>query len=129
MMKIGELAHRAGVSVRALRYYEEQKLLYSERTNGGQRVYLDAAVERVVLIQQLFSAGLPSRTIVDLLPCMETGTVTEAQLSSLIVEQRRIDEQIASLSEASSRLRGVISSAAGVADDCVAIRVAALVES
>lgn len=34
-MRIGEVAERAGVSVRALRYYEEQRLLGATRTGGG----------------------------------------------------------------------------------------------
>lgn len=43
-MRIGELAAKAGVSVRALRYYEEQNLLASERSPGGQRHYPHSAV-------------------------------------------------------------------------------------
>lgn len=38
-MRIGEVAKKAGVSVRALRYYEEQDLLPAERSSGGQRQY------------------------------------------------------------------------------------------
>ncbi|GAA5770971.1 hypothetical protein Aros01_07505 [Streptosporangium roseum] len=34
-MKIGDLARETGVSVRLLRYYEEQGLLVSERAGGG----------------------------------------------------------------------------------------------
>lgn len=49
-MRIGQLARRSGVSVRALRYYEEQRLLESARTSGGQRDYPDEALERVQLI-------------------------------------------------------------------------------
>ncbi len=75
-MRIGELASRVGVSVRALRYYEEQDLLVSARSPSGQRLYPDSAVDRVQLIQQLYSAGLPSRAILELLPCVETGDVT-----------------------------------------------------
>lgn len=54
-MRIGEVAERAGVSTRALRYYEEQGLLESDRTSSGQRSYAEAAVERVQLIQQFLS--------------------------------------------------------------------------
>lgn len=36
-MRIGELASRVGVSVRALRYHEEQDLLASARSPSGQR--------------------------------------------------------------------------------------------
>jgi len=46
LMRIGELAARAGVSVRALRYYEEQNLLASVRSPSGQRQYPDSAVDR-----------------------------------------------------------------------------------
>jgi MerR family regulatory protein len=37
MMRIGQLAERSGVSVRALRYYEEQGLLEADRTPAGGR--------------------------------------------------------------------------------------------
>ena len=46
-MRIGELATKAGVSVRALRYYEEQGLLASIRSPRGQRLYADEAADRV----------------------------------------------------------------------------------
>jgi DNA-binding transcriptional MerR regulator len=52
-MRIGELAARTGVSERSLRYYEEQGLLVANRTSGGQRRYPDAAVDRVIRIQEL----------------------------------------------------------------------------
>jgi DNA-binding transcriptional MerR regulator len=78
-MRIGEAAKRAGVSVRALRYYEEQGLLTSDRSPGGQREYDEQAVDRVRFFQQLYAAGLPSRRIAELLPCVDTGTTTSDQ--------------------------------------------------
>lgn len=75
-MRIGELATRTGVSVRALRYYEEHDLLAAERSPSGQRLYAQDAVDRVLLIQQLYAAGLSSRTIVELLPCVVDGDAT-----------------------------------------------------
>jgi DNA-binding transcriptional MerR regulator len=62
-MRIGELARRTGVSERSLRCYEEQGLLTAERTRGGHRDYPDAAVDRVIRIQELFAAGLHSSKI------------------------------------------------------------------
>jgi DNA-binding transcriptional MerR regulator len=67
-MKIGDLAARTGVSVPALRYYEQQGLLSAARTPAGQRVYPEAAVERVELIRMLLAAGLSSRTIIATAP-------------------------------------------------------------
>jgi DNA-binding transcriptional MerR regulator len=110
-MRIGDLAARSGVSVRALRYYEEQGLLKPTRTPAGQRVYPEAAVDRVAFIRQLLAAGLPTRTIVDILPCQDTGGISSAQRELLETEFDRIDQQIRTLSTARDRLATVIASA------------------
>ncbi len=112
-MRIGELARRGGVSVRALRYYEEQGLLTSERSSSGQRHFDDQAVARVRLIQQLYAAGLASRTIVDVLPCMTTGSLTEPQVNLLLAERARIDGQIDALAQARRRLQDAIEVGSG----------------
>ena len=71
-MRIGELARRTGVSERSLRYYEQQGLLAAGRTAGGQREYPEEAADRVIRIQELFAAGLHSKKIGRLLPCIPT---------------------------------------------------------
>lgn len=98
-MKIGELARRAGVSVRSLRYYEEHGLLTSTRTNSGQRRYAEVDVERVVLIQRLYSAGLSSRTIAELLPCVDAPGEenSEAAWTRMAKERERLDAHITDL--------------------------------
>jgi DNA-binding transcriptional MerR regulator len=115
-MRIGELAAKAGVSVRALRYYEEQNLLVSSRSDSGQRQYPDSAVDRVDLIQQLYAAGLPSKTIVELLPCVETGEVTPGLLDRLSAERDRIEQQIGSLANTRDRLTKIITTATRAKD-------------
>lgn len=107
-MRIGEVAERAGVSVRALRYYEQQGLLESSRTSGGQRRYHEDAVARVELIQQLYAAGLSSRTIRELLPCVDAGVSTPDSRARLRVEKARLDEHIAELQRTRDRLESVI---------------------
>jgi len=127
-MRIGEVAAAAGVSTRALRYYEERDLLLAERTAGGQRTYSEAAVDRVRLIQQLYAAGLSSRVIADLLPCVHSGVATPAQLALLAAERDRIDRQAAELVRARDRLDAVLAAAAASAvptagpADCTAER-------
>ncbi|MEV1143387.1 MerR family transcriptional regulator [Micromonospora sp. NPDC049799] len=98
-MRIGELAARTGVSVRSLRYYEEQGLLTSLRSPSGQRRYAESQVERVLLIQRLFSAGLSSRTIVDLLPCVESPgeETSDAAAGRMRQERDRLDRHIEDL--------------------------------
>jgi DNA-binding transcriptional MerR regulator len=118
-LRIGELARRAGVSVRSLRYYEQQGLLGSERTAGGQRVYPPSAVERVRYIQQLYAAGVPSRVIVDLLPCLTTGIATTSMLALMEHERDAIADRLRELTAAHDRLVRVIADVrqAGVAPD------------
>ncbi|MEV0998634.1 MerR family transcriptional regulator [Nonomuraea sp. NPDC050202] len=108
-MRIGELAARTGVSVRALRYYEEQRLLTSERSPSGQRVYPDSAVDRVRMIQHLYAAGLPSRSIEPLLPCVMTGEVTPELLKRLRAERQRIEGRIDDLVQTRDKLDTIIS--------------------
>ncbi|MFB9834285.1 MerR family transcriptional regulator [Actinoallomurus acaciae] len=99
-MRIGELASRAGVSVRSLRYYEEQGLLTSTRSASGQRHYTDDEVERVTFIQRLYAAGLSSRTIAELLPCVDSPSEenSDAALERMAQERDRLSAHIADLS-------------------------------
>lgn len=108
MLRIGEVAARAGVSVRALRYYEEQGLLEAERSPSGQRRYPEDAVDRVHFIQQLYAAGLSSRDVLELLPCVHTGIATPAMMARLVEQRDGIDRQIAELTAARERLDEVI---------------------
>ena len=107
-MKIGELAARAGVSVRALRYYEDRGLLRSDRTPAGQREYDDSALDRVRFIRTLFSAGLASRTIVSILPCIESGRLNADQRDLLLDEVGTLESRIADLAQARDRLAALI---------------------
>jgi DNA-binding transcriptional MerR regulator len=118
-MRIGELAARTGVSERSLRYYEKQGLLASDRTPGGHRDYLEQAVDRVVLIQGLYAAGLHSRKIAQLLPCMRDSDggpsviATPRLVEDLTAERARIDAMIADL----VRSRGVLDEVIQVASE------------
>ncbi|MFE2183055.1 MerR family transcriptional regulator [Streptomyces sp. NPDC059455] len=112
-MRIGELAAKTGVSVRALRYYEEQGLLTSERSPSGQRHYADTAVGRVLWIQCLYAAGLSSKTIRGFLPCVHSGVATPADIARLTAERDRINAQMADLATARDHLEEVIAAASG----------------
>lgn len=70
-MRIGELAKRSGLSNRMLRYYEEQGLVTPRRLDNGYRVYDEYLVDRVGKIRGLLDAGIPTRIICDILPCLD----------------------------------------------------------
>lgn len=110
-MRIGEVAAAAGVSTRALRYYEEHGLLTSERSPSGQRYYGEDAVDRVRWIQALFAAGLSSKAIVELLPCVHTGSATSIMVERLEKERARIDAQVRDLCATRDRLDTIIAAA------------------
>ncbi len=108
MIRIGELASRSGVSVRALRYYEEQGLLQPSRSDSGQRHYPESAVERVGFFQDMYAAGLTSRNIATLLPCVDSGHTDAEQRRMLHLERQRIDEKCSRLQAALRRLDEII---------------------
>jgi DNA-binding transcriptional MerR regulator len=107
-MRIGEVAERAGVSARSLRYYEQQGLIAPERTPRGQRSYPESAVERVRLIQRLFTAGLPSRTIVRLMPCIDAGVASDDAMALMRSERDRIAGAMDDLAHALAALDEMI---------------------
>jgi DNA-binding transcriptional MerR regulator len=98
-MRIGELARLTGVSARSLRYYEQQGLLHSTRSDGGQRYYTAAEIARVEIIRRLFDAGLGSKVIARLLPCVDSGgaDVAEEAFSTMVSERGRLTADITRL--------------------------------
>jgi DNA-binding transcriptional MerR regulator len=109
-VRIGELASRTGVSVRSLRYYEEQGLLTSTRSTSGQRHYTEHDVERVTFIQRLYAAGLSSRTIAELLPCVDSPSErnSDAALERMAQERDRLSAHIADLMRTREALDGLM---------------------
>ncbi|WP_423462005.1 MerR family DNA-binding transcriptional regulator [Promicromonospora sp. MS192] len=108
LIRIGEVARGAGVSVRAVRYYEQQGLLTPERSPSGQRLYRSSSVTYVRFFQQMYAAGLTSRNIADLLPCMESGHTDAEQRAMLHAERDRIQRKLDDLQAALDRLDEVI---------------------
>lgn len=102
-MRIGELAAASGVSARSLRYYEELGLIRSERTPAGWRDFDTSMVERVIMIQHLFAAGLCGVTIGELLPCLEApphertgelGRLLAQEVTRLEDKRRDLDREL-----------------------------------
>ncbi len=99
-MKIGELAERTKVSARLLRYYEEQGLLTPQRAGNGYRDYAEGQVDRVVQIRGLLDAGLPTKIIRQIIPCLDSpGTIhltdaTPEMVATLEHEREQIDGRI-----------------------------------
>jgi len=72
-MRIGELADRAGVSLKALRYYEGLGLLEAERLPNGYRDYDEADVRVVEEIRQLTALGIRVEDTRPFVECLVAG--------------------------------------------------------
>jgi DNA-binding transcriptional MerR regulator len=112
-MKIGELSQRTGVSARLLRYYEEQGLLTSIRTEGGHRHYGPDAQVTVGRIRALLEANLPTKAIRQVLPCVEgdgpDGPRINACVAAVLEERlRTMEQQIAELQQSRTALAGLL---------------------
>jgi MerR family redox-sensitive transcriptional activator SoxR len=76
-LPIGEIAARSGVAPSALRFYEREGLIRSERTPGNQRRYERAVLRRLAFIQAGRAAGVPLERIsvaLSALPSSRTPT-------------------------------------------------------
>ncbi|UGQ13839.1 MerR family transcriptional regulator [Yinghuangia sp. ASG 101] len=99
-MRIGELSARTGTPRRLLRYYEEQGLISADRAPNGYRDYDPRFVDRVLQIRGLLDAGLPTRIIKQILPCLDKPRViyftdaTPDMLAALEHERDRMTERI-----------------------------------
>ncbi|MCL8024540.1 redox-sensitive transcriptional activator SoxR [Nocardioides bruguierae] len=59
LLTIGEVSRRSGIPVTALRFYEDEGLIASERTAGNQRRYARHALRRIALISVAKRLGIP----------------------------------------------------------------------
>jgi len=109
-LTIGELSARSGVAPSALRYYEDEGLIQSERTTGNQRRYQRVTLRRVAFIRSAQRVGLTLDEIAEALATLPAGrTPTKADWSRLSRSWRpRIDAQIERLERLREKLDGCI---------------------
>ncbi|WP_219465984.1 MerR family transcriptional regulator [Nonomuraea rhizosphaerae] len=99
-MRIGELSARTDTPRRLLRYYEEQGLITPARCANGYRDYSEAFVDRIAQIRGLLDAGLPTRLIKQILPCLDKPRIihfadaTPEMIATLEGERDRMTDRI-----------------------------------
>lgn len=92
-MQIGELARRAGISTRTIRYYEEIGLMNTvKRTENGKRIYTQADYQRIRFIQKLKCLGLSLAEMLELEDIYRIHRTNEKVLPRLI---ELLDEHLA----------------------------------
>lgn len=94
-MKIGTLSQHTNVSIRMLRYYEEQGLLSPNRNSSGYRTYHSQDIQTIERIKLLSAAGMTLDTIRQFLPCIRGDALNFLpcdELKLLLHEQLQLTE-------------------------------------
>ena len=111
IMQIGEIAGQAGLSTKALRYYERVGLIDEpDRTPSGYRTYDESVLDRLRFIRAAQAVGLTLGEIRGVIAFRDQGTppcgyVLEliesraADLDRRITELRRLRDELRSLAQ------------------------------
>lgn len=125
MLSIGDMSRRSRVKVPTIRYYEQMGLIGApERSEGNQRRYEQADLERLMFIRHGRDLGLTIDAIRELLdlsghpdrPCENADRIAAAHLSS-------VREKIAGLRKLEAELERIATHCQGsTVSDCYVIR-------
>ncbi len=106
----GELAHRSGVAISALHFYEREGLISSRRTSGNQRRYSRETLRRVAFIRMSQRLGIPLAKVSCALSTLPTDRVpTSKDWAKLSSGWRQdLDDRIIHLQRLRDNLAGCI---------------------
>ncbi|MCP5181547.1 MAG: redox-sensitive transcriptional activator SoxR [Pseudomonadales bacterium] len=107
---IGQVAERTGLSVSAIRFYEDAGLVRPVRNNGGQRRFLRSDIRRLSFILIAQQLGFTLEQIRERLRSLpEQRTPTQRDWARISREFRdELDSRIALLTRTRERLDGCI---------------------
>jgi MerR family redox-sensitive transcriptional activator SoxR len=110
LIPIGEIARRTGLSVSAIRFYEEQGLIEPVRSGGNQRRFLRSDIRRLSFILIAQKLGLALGEIKAQLATLPQGRTPNARDWEAISRAIRatLDARIAELTRTRERLDGCI---------------------
>jgi MerR family redox-sensitive transcriptional activator SoxR len=110
LLSIGDLARRTGLSVSAIRFYEQRGLVSAIRTSGNQRRFLRADIRRLsfALIAQRLGLTL-AEVEAELAQLPQGRAPTQADWAGISRRLRsRLDDRIAILQRTRDQLDGCI---------------------
>ena len=114
-MHIKELAEQAGVTVKAVRYYEGRGLISPRRAANGYRTYDASDVTVVREVRALLSLGLTAEQTHPFVECLRAGNeradVCPASLSAYRDRIADIDARIAELAGLRAQLADLLAEA------------------
>ena len=102
-LSIGEVAEQTGLTVHALRYYEREGLLLTQRVSrgtGGHRRYNTMDVKWLLLCIKLRASGMPLAQIRRYAELVREGPGNEQHRLELLRDQQaRVERKLAELKE------------------------------
>ncbi len=109
-LTIGALRERTGLAASALRYYEDQGLITSTRSAGGQRRYRRDTIRRVSFVRIAQQVGLTLDEIGEALSSLPQNRTPDRQDWERLSRswRPRLDARIAMLERVRDRLDGCI---------------------
>ncbi len=86
---IAEAAHRSGLSIDTLRYYERIDLIEPPaRDSGGRRAYTDDDLVWLGFLTKLRTTGMPIRMMREYAKLRHQGMASAGRRKQILVEQR-----------------------------------------
>ena len=109
-MKIGELATHSGLTVKTLRFYEDQGLLPAAcRSAGGYRLFAEESLRRLEFIVRLKTLGLSLEEIRECLTVHDHGRLPCADIQRQLLDQiSRIDTRLRELQALRDELQATL---------------------
>jgi DNA-binding transcriptional MerR regulator len=110
-LKIGELAQRASVTAKAIRFYERKGILpVARRAANGYRLYGEDAAEILRFIKQATGLGLTLAEIKDILVIRQGGRPPCTHVHQLLRDKAaELDRQLEDLVDVRERIRRSLS--------------------
>ena len=109
-LTVGEVAHRSGVAISTLHFYEAEGLIRSRRNAGNQRRYPREVLRRIAVIRVAQRTGISLASIREALKALPNGrTPTSEDWAKLSARWREeLNDRIARLTRLRDQLDGCI---------------------
>jgi peroxiredoxin/DNA-binding transcriptional MerR regulator len=107
-MKISDLARQAGVTTKAVRYYESLGLIAPERLANGYRIYCEDDVRLVREIRTLHHLGIPVERTRPFLECLSAGRLHADDCPASLASYRATIDELTERIEALTARRATL---------------------
>ncbi len=106
-LKIGELARRAGVTAKAIRFYERRRVLPpAQRAANGYRLYGADAVDMLAFVRRATGLGLTLAEIKDIIAIRQGGRPPCTHVHRLLRDKAvELDRKLKDLLDVRRRIR------------------------